>query len=134
MRQIKFRAWDTRNKKWVFSEMAQTSKEGEHTGHFPVSVPVVYDGNWECVIMQFTNLLDSKGKEIYESDLIEDCGRIFEVYWNTRGGQWRMKNVAERGQLKRIRLERDAETIEGEVIGNSFENPELLTQHNPEQV
>lgn len=73
----------------------------------------------EVEVMQFTGLLDSKGKEIYEGDILKDrfADLIGVVLWRT--------SIASFGfgfpNGKRPVRETD------EIIGNIYENPSLLT-------
>lgn len=73
--------------------------------------------------MQFTGLLDKNGKEIYEGDLI-DVARTFDasplpVEFNKLG---HICVVDERGQHSLL----ISEVEKCEVVGNIYENPELL--------
>ena len=81
---------------------------------------------------QFTGLLDRNGKEIYEGDVIEapgwmsgrnfpqsDNGAIFEIVWST--DSWRARRVGRLTQYQFSLLDLP------EIIGNIYENPELLT-------
>lgn len=130
-RQIKFRAWNTR--KPFIDEALNEMVEFELTD---------MDGNYICVsgtylegeyvLMQFTGLLDSNGKEIYEGDILSseyesigskrDC---HPVEWNESGGSWSVNHSINdcckpwRGNLG------DHHRSE-EIIGNIYENPELL--------
>ena len=73
-----------------------------------------------AVLMQFTGLHDKNGKEIYEGDLLGGDGyKTLEVYW-----------VAPTFAVANVEDEYDhSQGIPTylEVIGNRFENPELLT-------
>lgn len=79
---------------------------------------------------QFTGLKDKNGAEIYESDLIKrdtDAILIEEVYWSekharffTRGWKW------SNGEVVSFRSSLLTASRHGVVVGNSFENPELL--------
>jgi hypothetical protein len=79
-------------------------------------------------IMQFTGLRDKngKGKEVYQSDLIRVCPggyeprEIYEVVWDEERLCWGIKS--------KIGLITSLWTFEKdfEVIGNSYENKELL--------
>ena len=100
MREIKFRAWDGR-------EMIDCASDATPETPF-----------W--IIMQFTGLLDKKGKEIYEGDIMRctDTGHEYnaQMIWE-EGGFWIFDgNKNPHLPYKDYR----------EVIGNIYENPELI--------
>ena len=73
-------------------------------------------------IGQFTGLVDSTGKEIYEDDIISlEDGRIGVVTF--RGGCF----VLEYGNDMRQTLY-DTQNWKMTILGNRFDNPELLIQ------
>jgi len=74
-------------------------------------------------LMQFTGLLDKKGKEIYEGDIVSyGPGRNFSVEYAVKYGCWYVvpcgdyENNAPLGKSEKA----------CEVIGNIYQNPELL--------
>ena len=83
-------------------------------------------GEYEYEIMQFTGLLDKNGKEIYEGDIInaniylneQDCHDIYFQNGDFRI-RWSMFRLSEL-------LESSFNGRKVEVIGNIYENPELL--------
>jgi len=101
MREIKFRAWDIDGKRMVYGEDALNA------------IPLA-EVNPEITIMQYTGLKDSNGKEIYEGDIVRDFvsrnhnSAPYEIKWDIN-----CFNVQRMSWLS-------------EVIGNQFENPELL--------
>ncbi len=117
MREIKFRAWDIENKKMYNVMRLQIDK----TKVKSVSLNNQFDskvlsyGKFE--LMQFTGLKDKNGKEIYEGDILQN---LFEV------GGIRVKRLVE-WKEKDACFNITIDTTESyEVIGNKFENPELL--------
>lgn len=91
-----------------------------------VSLPE--EEGWEY--MRFTGLVDGKGKDIYEGDVVEfranysskPCGYMKgKIVFNDL--QWMIKN--EHGYYS-ISDETDEFYYKSEVIGNVFENPEIL--------
>ena len=129
MRDIKFRAWYKEKNIMVYDNEDDTY--GYWDGCCNSNVGMVnsilkskYYENYE--FMQYTGLKDKNGKEIYEGDILRYSYNISQiedenylVRQNICGWEMR-KNKKKRGQ----RSFRFAEKME--VIGNIYENPELL--------
>jgi uncharacterized phage protein (TIGR01671 family) len=114
MRTIKFRVFN-RREKTMFGNFTLGNNVWQE---FPEGDP-----NYE--IMQFTGLTDKNGKEIYEGDVVkleQWNPKIWEVIFN-RGGFCFRKD-------KDDRFYNDCKYLEdGEVIGNIYENPELMARN-----
>lgn len=115
-RPIKFRAWDHNFKKMLLINDVKFV-DGNMIGAKGI--------NWDShvTIMQFTGLLDKNGKEIYFDDFVHIIGKsstVGDVDTIVRIEDW--YNVVGEFGLE--------DAIEGgltlEVIGNVWENPELL--------
>ena len=111
MRDIKFRAWDKLKKRIITSiELKDYTMDW-------------FEYNGDLTFMQFTGLLDKNGKEIYEGDIVK-IGKdlIEEVKWIT-GEKWLAKECPVIGWVNFSNIY----TQPIEVIGNIYENSELLT-------
>lgn len=123
MREIKFRAW-------IGQEMEYSvgvSPEGAfYCGGVDPKDTACLRTTLYCQntpVMQFTNLKDKNGKEIYEGDIVKHYdGQILQVIWNNeRWGYWTLMQLDKANEW---RWYHEASDIE--IIGNIYENPELL--------
>ena len=133
---IKFRAWD--NNKMTYNPIAYDEWTTECQPLNPVIKSIQNRKEYPQILMQFTELLDKNGKEIYERDIVKmfwqhdsvtnfDYEFIGEVEFCCEWGQWqvRQESHGEERALPFHSFERE-ELCETEIIGNIFENPELL--------
>ena len=111
MREIKFRIWDKQQKKWTDVLMELSIKD----------IPLYKDYVWS----QFTGKFDIRGKEIYEGDIVRFQRREGELlvgeifYVEEYGAYFVIHSGISDNQLYAF--------SQYEVIGNIFENPELLS-------
>jgi len=122
MRELKFRHWNTIHKdmnyKGCMGTVGNTIVQDEHN-----------------IVMQFTGVKDMNGKDIYENDILKDAdGVIWEVKYLMAGFSMyctsdQLFNKAcskENTEEEQIALDIGAWWAGTEIIGNSYENPELL--------
>ncbi|WP_304521839.1 YopX family protein [Bacillus toyonensis] len=138
MREIKFRCFDLQNKKFVGGDILRDYVLGEMIDDI------------SCEVSQFTGLKDKNGKEIYEGDI----ARIWEeeshvpnrdsgggiIDFNRREGYSQLGVVGFKGAWytyeTKKHLKGRKEHIYGpldlpsdiEIVGNIYENPELLEE------
>lgn len=92
----------------------------------------IVDGKYEALdaknyeVMQFTGLHDKNGKEIWEGDIVKADDKVLGsiVFHN---GAFKWTDGAAHWQLQDWANDRTITTCKwAQVIGNRFENPELL--------
>ncbi len=140
MREIKFRAWDKKLKIMRIVEMLRCSKTGkilgvkvwENTGERPFEFIDTYQSEKDrFVIMQYTGLKDKNGKEIYEGDILKIgwAGSFYigVVEYDAKSACYMFKSNDKFVSLNTFTLSPAAWI---EVIGNIYENPELLEENN----
>ena len=115
MREIKFRAWDPYTKKMDYDCRDALSfwngiavPEGDH------------------IPLQFTGLKDKNGAEIYEGDILKIGPQAYPVVWDDKGTHgWKL-------DTPHFGIGASQSTFY-EVIGNIYENPELLRKHDEDR-
>lgn len=134
MREIKVRAYAKEEKQWVFGYgvdwvewVEEVAKEkGCKKSLFLYQSDDLYEVHEESV-GQYTNATDKNGKEIYDGDITIDGYGTVTVIEND-GFQWleRIVRLRDRHISKEILIMTKANAFRCEVIGNIYENPELL--------
>ena len=78
--------------------------------------------------MQFTGLIDRNGKEIYEGDILKHyySDSLFNWLISFDDGAFVLQNIGIDGMLLDKYKLTQSGCLEREIIGNKFENPELM--------
>lgn len=123
-REIKFRAWD--GKKMLYDNDNSNLMVEHYNSVWSVFCQSLQDVNKDFILMQFTGLKDKNGKDIYERDVVayhdwRDDGTgysekilISEPVYYGGGSFYPISNQP---------------PDEFEVIGNIYENPEILKEN-----
>lgn len=140
MREIKFRAWDIVNK---MMGLVSTWNGMREVGEYAYIAVDEYNGNAhfavvktaDAILMQFTGLHDKNGKDIYEGDIF-DCMYLrdghtnhrYSVIFNEFSAAFDLQRHGEPCPQVQVRQTvKDHAGWRGTVIGNIYENPELIT-------
>ena len=132
-REIKFRVWDHNLKEYIEDSNAdpmiswdgkvycyERQKEGGD---------VLVSGIRNITVQQYTGMVDKDGKEIYEGDLLRMIteGMVYEVVYNSEYTAFtcRVHNYHLRADASDALCDLWCVDCK-EVIGNIFENPELI--------
>lgn len=122
MREIKFRAWDKKNKVMLLGSGRPTDSFLICSGGKGIST----QGDGEFELMQYTGLKDKNGKEIYEGDVVKTKDGTFKVYWNKY--VWAFNSPDQYIPFSSYDWE-SFEEMNLEVIGNIYENSELISSN-----
>lgn len=105
-REIKFRSWSKERKTmefwglwWNYIEYLDESEE---------------------IVMQYTGLKDESGKEIYEGDIVRGGHKVYSIQY--RQGSFDLMDNEKGASIAFVETEKSLE-----IIGNIYENKELLT-------
>lgn len=134
MREIKFRCWDIENKEML--EVQELDYADSYDGQ-PMIRTTMYNDYFDTedmILMQYTGLKDKNGKEIYEGDIIyckqyiggncvEYC--IEKGYVCFNDGEFGL--YRKQGYYQSLYKFKEYD-YEFEVIGNIYDNPELLAE------
>jgi uncharacterized phage protein (TIGR01671 family) len=118
-REIKFRAWS----------MDMTGEFNVYEWETIKSTFASFIDDDATILMQYTGLKDKNGVEIYEGDILKsDKGVLFKVLWGKDRGRYYAitNNVYSKSNKKYFAKGMLWIKEHCEVIGNKYENPELL--------
>ena len=136
-REIKFRAWDNKNKLFITNDEYMIGLDGKfYRMDFYSGISGYEDGNliWnelkDIILMQYTGLKDKNGKEMYEGDIVkimQETKTFFDkVIYDNHLCSFRFEGLSDYCDF----CDWLREGAEFEVVSNIYENPELIGGEN----
>lgn len=121
MRDLEFRAWHPESKEMVYFDAEQASRDELIACHFFELMAGIHQTGQS--LQQYTGLTDANGVKRYEGDIIGFKWGIGVIRWSDKTNGFIVSpNKGMFYDYSIVGL--------GEVIGNIYENPELLTSKN----
>ena len=130
-REIKLKAWDKANNKWLNLISVLISNDGSVMSVQDIDGEIY--GPHQVDLVRYTGKSDISGKEIYDKNIAKDeAGTVVQIIW-TDHHQWgctviKSKTVLSMGKTFPLWHWDNCEKNgyrQLEVIGNIYENPEL---------
>ena len=125
MREIKLRAWDKENGCWASIDSIVLCDDGSIAYLLPEEDDMPPYLEEDVEIMQYTGLKDNNGREVYEGD-------VLDIGLQNQDGKPVVAPVSYEKYIAGYVLDNGGNGIwqrldeDCEVIGNIYENPELL--------
>jgi len=135
IREIKFRAWHKREKKMYCRGYQKWSHvllcEDDHGQNNDRGIPVKRESFEVCELLESTGLEDIRGREIFEGDIVHvnSDGQTFVGAVDSVPDMYRSRGLHPlHNLLEKHGISDRTEDLIVEVLGNRFENPELLRE------
>ena len=126
----RFRAWDVLAEEMIDEILMISFVRKEIIGKFSdgsTSVPLKFEdkrNGEDAILMQSTGLEDLNGIEIFEGDIVKIFESLYTVFYNISEGCYQLKPHDDRWVVDYMCNFSSEESFE--VVGNIYENPELL--------
>lgn len=125
MREFKFRAWDKQeNLLYDWKYLINCIQYGGNKINGTDIDDCIFNDT-DLILMQFTGLKDKNGKDIYDGDIVKQLPG-FGCEWEDRIGVVKYSGASFWFDLGGQAFILDDHDCDFEVIGNIYENPELM--------
>ena len=133
MKALRFRVWYIPEKKMYYRGYQKFLHvllcDDDHGANDGKGKPVKRAKYDDCQMLEGSSALDKKGREIYEGDIVKVFyqGKSFVDFIDSIADMFGSKNIHPlQSLLLRYGINGNPENLDVEIIGNRYENPELL--------
>lgn len=130
MREHKFKAWDKKRKKWLGANLHMSVTDGALWWQFGYECEILSAEERKNIeLFEYLDQEDINGIEICEGDILQDdYGRILLVEWYEHG--FSFKSITKTNFVRARDINQWFENTEPfpEIVGNIYDNPELLKE------
>jgi len=133
MREIKFKALDKEAKRIYDVVGINWDENGEITTVFVDNADVIEELLPDDIeLLQYIGLKDKNGKEIYEGNIVNINNEVIAIVtWDENNARYYPKIIKEIKHYSDYDIRMYRTNIQWEIIGNIYENPELLKEVQP---
>lgn len=132
---MKIRIWHKPSNRWLNPEKTYISALDGAVFEYSMNQNGVFSSHYklwsvhDCVIQLFTGLKDANGREIFQGDIVEKFLGSYDPYnqdvtYSSEGQVF----VINCDLIGGCHLFQDGEPCKINIVGNVFDNPELLNQ------
>lgn len=131
---LQYKLWDKKNKQWYDEDDVLLERDGTLTEyHYDCFENLdVIDRTNDFIIVPYTGMKDKRGKKIYKGDICKIVtydGKPFGTVALVTFSNGSFKLLIDTEELLLSISIDDEDIVSIEVIGNVFENPELIGDH-----
>lgn len=127
-RDLKFRVWDLEAKRyWLTKDNLHFYLENLQDERLAVSISTFIKKSDRFVVQQYIGLQDKNEKDIYEGDIINvPAFCLYKVIWDDKYARFDLEQIEFDELYYGFDVHKNGWPNNLEIIGNIFENPELL--------
>ena len=135
MRKHKYRAWDKKQKKWLGVNLHMSVTDGTLWWQFGYECEILSAEERKNIeLIEYLNQKDKNGVEICEGDILkDDYGRILLLEWYKHGFSFKAITETNFFRAREISQWFENEEPSLEIIGNIYENPDLIEEAKPQK-
>ena len=131
MRELRFRGWDIKNKRWIVPGWTDNIYQEELFIDFSGKVRRLNYDSLDLVdgiiYQQYLQINDREGKEMCEGDIVEwGSSPMYQIVWDRIYGKFAFPTITNQ---EGVYVLPEGEYRKSKICGNIFENPHYLDRY-----